>query len=274
MRIYTVMILSVTTILSCSSEEKQLSKQLDDKSNLGLNLIYDAGDTAGRPGDIIEFDILQKSGDKILTNTFEIPGYTARAILKKPEFPGDYMEGLRILGPGDSAIFQIARTDLPEAMLNRLPEIEDDLSIIVKVRAIWNEQELIEGLVSHLKRINEGEWKKTSKGLRIFWDERGDGKQVEFGDSVFIHVRSLFTTGVPFFDSRESGQLISFKVGESAIRPLAWEEATLLMSEGDKVTVISPYSMAYGELDRKPVLKYTTLVFEIDLIEVRQNNKL
>ena len=239
----------------------------------GLSVTYETfyEEDPGQVGDIIEFDLLQKHGEQIVVNTYEIPNYRVRAMLAEPLFETDYMKVLRLLSPGDSVKIDIALNTIPQDQIPReLNSTNGNLTFIISVRNVWNEEKVIETMVSNLSDGNPEVWTKTSRGVRIFWDEEGKGPKAAFGDSLSIHVVGKFVSGYTFMSTFES-EPVEFLLGEGIVEPKAWEDACSLVAEGDKITVLSPHEMAFGSLDRNPVLKYSTLVFEIDVLKVKKS---
>ncbi|MDB2363851.1 FKBP-type peptidyl-prolyl cis-trans isomerase [Flavobacteriales bacterium] len=47
-----------------------------------------------------------------------------------------------------------------------------------------------------------------------------------------------------------------------------WTELLMLMHPGDKIKAVIPYEMAYGERGRNGIPPYSTLVFEMELVEI------
>lgn len=229
-------------------------------------------DEPGAVGDIIEFDMLQKHGEQILVNTFEIPSYRIRALLSEPLFESDYMAVLRTLSPGDSVSIDVVVNTLPQEQIPpQLSSAEGSMTFVIAVRNLWNEEQVIETMVANLSpEDGPSPWTKTSRGVRILWDEKvKNGVKAEFGDSVSIHVSGKYLSGAEFMSTFDSDP-ITFVLGEGLVEPRAWEDACSLVSEGDKITVLSPFNMAFGAVDRNPILRYSTLVFEIDVVEVKK----
>ena len=253
---------------SCGSENKEVGLKQEVKPGLEVEYLQSYSKKTGELGNVIEYDFIQTYKGKVLANTFQIPDYRARTILKEPDFEGDYMEVLLKSAIDDSISIKVDLKSLPlEQLPKGLEGKEGTLDFIITIRDIWNEEEIIDGMVNRLTDGKPDLWTKTGRGVRIFWDEKGDGEKAEFGDSVKIHVKGLFPTGAPFMSTFDK-KPIEFLLGEGLISPKAWEDACALVSKGDKLTVISPYDMAFGAVDRKPILKYSILVFEIDVVDV------
>lgn len=97
----------------------------------------------------------------------------------------------------------------------------------------------------------------------------GKGKAAAKGDVVDVHYTGMFLNGKKFDSSRERNQPIRFELG--AARVIAgFDQGVIGMMEGGKRRVTIPYSLAYGEAGRPPVIpRYATLVFELELVKIR-----
>jgi len=266
-----VIVVLGSLLTGCAGDETKIGTPIT--INVGLSytnhVFYE--DEPGAEGDIIEFDLLQKHGDQILVNTYEIPSYRIRAKLAEPLFESDYMQVLRKLSPGDSVSVDVVVNSLPEEQIPpQLRNTEGSMTFTISVRNLWNEASVIQTMVDNLSEGKSEPFIKTSRGVQIYWDERvKDGAKAEFGDSIFIHVAGKFLSGQEFMSTFDS-EPISFVLGEGLVEPKAWEDACSLVSQGDKITIISPHDMAYGTVDRNPILRYSTLVFEIDIVKVKK----
>ena len=48
-----------------------------------------------------------------------------------------------------------------------------------------------------------------------------------------------------------------------------WDEGIAMMKQGGKAMLIIPSSIAYGEVDKGQIPPYSTLVFDVELVEVK-----
>ncbi len=101
----------------------------------------------------------------------------------------------------------------------------------------------------------------TASGLKWRYVKKGSGAVCKPEDGVEVAYKgSLFDGSI--FDQNENFKLVA-GVGQ-VIR--GWDEMLTLMKQGDKVQVIIPFWMAYGEQamgDKIP--PYSTLVFDMEL---------
>lgn len=274
-RLFNLGFFSLSLLISaCSSNQGDKNGSKEVNSTLSYEVLQSFYNEPGNIGDIIEYDFELAHNGKILTSTFEIPDYRERVMLRSANFDADYMNVLTSLSVDDSVIIKTKIESVPEEHLPpNLGVKQGLLELTVAVRNIWNENNVLDEMVNQLSNNSPDSWTKTSRGVRIFWDEKGYGPKAEYGDSVRIHVKGLFPSGAAFMNTSttEPKLPISFLLGEGLIQPLAWDDACSLTSQGDKITVLTPHDMAFGDKDRRPILKYSILVFEIDVVEVIKN---
>jgi FKBP-type peptidyl-prolyl cis-trans isomerase len=75
--------------------------------------------------------------------------------------------------------------------------------------------------------------------------------------------------GTKFDSSRDRGTPFTFRVGTDAVIK-GWDEAFATMKKGEKRTLIIPWWLAYGERGKGPIPSRATLLFEVELLEIRQ----
>lgn len=96
----------------------------------------------------------------------------------------------------------------------------------------------------------------------------GDGDAAKKGDKVSVHYVGTLQDGSKFDSSRDRDQPFSFWVGEGMVIA-GWDEGVLGMKEGELKKLTVPPKLAYGT-DAKPgIPASSTLVFEVELLDVR-----
>jgi peptidylprolyl isomerase len=108
----------------------------------------------------------------------------------------------------------------------------------------------------------------TGSGLQFIDIKRGTGDSPEPGETVVIHYTGWLEDGTKFESSLDSGQPASFKIGEGDVIE-GWDIGVATMQVGGKRRLIIPPHLAYGEAGRGPVPPNATLIFDIELLEVR-----
>lgn len=108
--------------------------------------------------------------------------------------------------------------------------------------------------------VSEGE------GFEINDTEIGTGETVDVGDTVVVHYTGKLPDGT-VFDSSLGGEPFVFTVGEGQVIE-GWERGLVGMREGGvRRLTISP-GLAYGDREVGPIPADSTLVFEIELLEI------
>ncbi|MEO5643310.1 MAG: FKBP-type peptidyl-prolyl cis-trans isomerase [Bacteroidia bacterium] len=214
----------------------------------------------------------------------------------KSEFKGDFLDMFMRLHAGDSASFFI-RLDSLKAHYAEEFKFEPKydtmkyLGFTVKVDSIFDrkrvqelrkeaeaaqkkQQEMIMALEKEEqpaldkyvieKKITQ---KPSATGVYFIETAKGKGDNIKDGQTVSIKYTGKFLDGQVFDSSDNSGQPLTFVVGQHQVIP-GMEEGLLLMKNGGKATLIIPSAQAYrdGGGRMKP---FATLVFDIEVVDVK-----
>jgi FKBP-type peptidyl-prolyl cis-trans isomerase FkpA/FKBP-type peptidyl-prolyl cis-trans isomerase FklB len=107
----------------------------------------------------------------------------------------------------------------------------------------------------------------TASGLYYIETLEGTGASPEYGDEVEVHYEGRLLSNDEIFDSSyERGEPGVFTVGTLIT---GWNEGLTYMKEGGKATMIIPSDIGYGENDYATIPGYSTLIFDVELIDVR-----
>jgi FKBP-type peptidyl-prolyl cis-trans isomerase len=104
----------------------------------------------------------------------------------------------------------------------------------------------------------------TASGLQYEVLREGDGATPAVDDQVRLHYRGTLTDGTEF-DTSYGGDPAVFPAGGLIA---GFTEALLLMKEGSHFRVIIPSEIAYGPGGQGQIGPNSTLIFEIELLEV------
>jgi peptidylprolyl isomerase len=109
--------------------------------------------------------------------------------------------------------------------------------------------------------------KKTASNLRYRVLKPGKGKvHPKATDTVTVHYSGWTTDGKLFDSSVQRGEPASFSLG-SVVK--GWTEGVQLMVEGEKTRFWIPGDLAYGDKPTRPGAPSGTLVFDIELLQIK-----
>ncbi len=91
---------------------------------------------------------------------------------------------------------------------------------------------------------------------------------VELGDTIVVHYTGRLQSGEEFDSSRARGASFSFTIGEGRVIP-GWEQGLLGMKVGGQRILVIPPDLAYGDRQVGPIPANATLVFAIELLEIK-----
>ena len=106
---------------------------------------------------------------------------------------------------------------------------------------------------------------KTESGLLCKVDRLGDGEKPEITSLVQVHYVGKLMDGTEFDNSYKRGKPADFSL-QGLIK--GWQEGICLMPVGSKYTFYIPYELGYGEHGQGPIPPASTLIFEVELLEV------
>lgn len=108
----------------------------------------------------------------------------------------------------------------------------------------------------------------TSTGLYYVETEEGTGMSPTEGNTVTVHYTGRFLNGEIFDSSVQRNQPFEFELGAGLVIK-GWDEGIAYMKKGGKATLIIPSDLAYGPNGYRSIPGYSTLVFDIELIDVK-----
>ncbi len=107
----------------------------------------------------------------------------------------------------------------------------------------------------------------TDSGLRYIIVQEGAGNYPTTGDIVRVHYSGFLSDGTLFDSSVERDQPFRFVLGQGQVIR-GWDEGVAQMRQGAKYRFIIPPDMAYGDRATGPIPAGSTLVFDVELLEI------
>lgn len=108
---------------------------------------------------------------------------------------------------------------------------------------------------------------QTATGLYFQDLVAGTGDSVVAGRTVVVHYSGWLPDGTPF-DSSVGGSPFSFRVGGGNVIQ-GWDEGLVGMRAGGKRKLVIPSHLGYGPEGIGPIPSNATLVFDVELLEIR-----
>lgn len=96
----------------------------------------------------------------------------------------------------------------------------------------------------------------------------GKGAEVKNGDTVSVHYVGTLQNGTEFDNSQKRGEPFTFTVGSGMVIR-GWEEGLIGMKKGGQRLLVIPPSMGYGANAIGPIPPNSTLLFSIELVEIK-----
>ncbi len=212
-----------------------------------------------------------------------------RYILPKSSFQGSLEDAIKMMAKNDSAAFIISADSffLKTNKLQSLPPFAkpgDKLQITIKMVDIKSKKELDENQKKQEAEIAalEGAEKPkldaylasnkittapTASGLIFIETQKGKGKEhPKATDVVTVHYTGTLLDGTKFDSSIDRGEPTTFPLNQ--VIP-GWTEAIQLMTKGSKAKLIIPSSLGYGPRGGGPIPPFSTLLFEVELIDFK-----
>jgi peptidylprolyl isomerase len=108
----------------------------------------------------------------------------------------------------------------------------------------------------------------TESGLRYEDIVVGAGPSPQSGQEVTVHYTGTLEDGTKFDSSLDRGQPFKFKIGVGQVIK-GWDEGVMTMKVGGKRKLVIPPQLGYGRRGVGPIPPNSTLVFEVELLDVQ-----
>lgn len=101
----------------------------------------------------------------------------------------------------------------------------------------------------------------------------GTGAEVKVGDYVLAHYSGTLLDGKKFDSSYDRGEPFFAQIGVGQLIK-GWDMTIPGMKEGGKRKLTIPPTLAYGDMDLPGIPAGSTLVFEVEILEVVPQSEL
>ncbi|PLR35804.1 FKBP-type peptidyl-prolyl cis-trans isomerase FkpA [Chimaeribacter californicus] len=108
--------------------------------------------------------------------------------------------------------------------------------------------------------------KKTESGLLYQVEKPGTGDAPKDSDTVVVNYKGTLADGTEFDNSYTRGEPLSFRL--DGVIP-GWTEGLKHIKKGGKITLVIPPELAYGKTGVPGIPANSTLVFNVELLDVK-----
>ena len=169
-----------------------------------------------------------------------------------------------LVGPYQSLIYDVEILDVKTKAENDKEQIEIQKTEQMKSDSLKNAEA---GLRVKYLKDNNITVKPQPNGLYYIPVITGKGPKAEPGKTVKVHYTGKLLNG-KVFDSSVGKTPIEFMLGRGQVIR-GWDEGITLMNQGGKAILIIPSAIGYSDRDMGVIPPYSTLVFDVELVEVK-----
>lgn len=235
-----------------------------------------------KAGDILTFDLVIKAAnDSTFEDTYK-RNQPITMVAQQGTYKGSFENALMHLTEGDSATVMINADSLFARMNQPLPAgitKGSDFRFIVKIKSTQTREDFQKA--QDAKKTNEAKLMedyakknfpsatKTQYGMYHVVVKEGTGDLIKAGQTVTVDYTGKLMDGKVFDSSvGKPGPKFQVTVGQGAVIP-GWEQALALMKKGEKAIFFIPSNLAYGEQGGGPIEPFSSLIFEMEVLDVK-----
>lgn len=112
----------------------------------------------------------------------------------------------------------------------------------------------------------------TASGLEYYYISKGDGPIAKPGWLMLTHYIGTFEDGSKFDSSRDRDQAFVFVLNKGQVIK-GMDEAVSLMHVGDRLMIIIPPELAYGEKGAGEVIPPNSkIIFDVELLDMKEKS--
>ncbi|MBE6292116.1 MAG: FKBP-type peptidyl-prolyl cis-trans isomerase [Bacteroidales bacterium] len=106
---------------------------------------------------------------------------------------------------------------------------------------------------------------KTAQGVLYEILQSGSGPKATTRSIVSVYYKGMLINGNVFDDNTAQGYPDAFRLADLIV---GWQIALTQMCMGDKWRIFVPAEVGYGSMNMIDIPKHSTLIFEIELVNV------
>ena len=295
------LVLAAIGFASCNGGFKQ------GPNGILYNVHSEKGKTKIKEGDFVATHVVFKNdADSVIFNSYD-GGQPQYLIVEAPQFKGDMMDGIKLVGEGDSLTLKVSADSVFKNGQPRPPSFKSSKYLVydLKIDKVIPKGTLseevfqrtistyIRGQVDVVKKQEPAKIQKyiadnkltalkTDSGLYYVITKQGNGPLIAVGDTAVAYYSGRLLNG-KMFDSnvREEAvkgkldrleqrqfQPIRFAVGQDAVIA-GWHLGFQLLNKGSKATLIIPSKLAYGEQGMRDAIPGNSpIMFDVEVVDV------
>jgi FKBP-type peptidyl-prolyl cis-trans isomerase len=125
-----------------------------------------------------------------------------------------------------------------------------------------------EPTVAKMWDVDSTKFKTTKSGLKYQIIKEGEGDLITKGKKVTVNYSGFLLDGKKFDSSVERDEPFTFAAGVGQVIK-GWDEGILLLKKGSKARFIIPPDLAYGSRDLGKIPANSTLIFDVEVLDVK-----
>lgn len=278
-----VLLISIV-LISCNKTKDGFIKS---ESGLYHKFIISNDGIKPERGDIMIMDIMYLTDYDSLLFDSRIKSDSFTVVKVEPTFTGGVEEGFGMMSPGDSALFKSSADSVfIKTFSSELPSYIKPGSLITfrvklrniipasvidsmqSARDIESRRKEFEGIEDFLTK-NKMDVMPTKNGAYMVTLKTGEGIYPVPGDTVLVNYTGTLFDGTEFDKSTDKNNPFVFVLGNNMIIE-GWEECIPLLNKGSVARMVIPSDLGYGAKPYGKLPGYTSLVFYVEIIDVRR----
>jgi FKBP-type peptidyl-prolyl cis-trans isomerase len=287
------LLLSILTCFAAQAQNKTGSGFEKSKTGLQYKLFQKGGSQKPVEGDLMTLHLSYSTPKDSVLFDSRIQGNPVEMVLKKPTFKGGPEEGMMMMNVGDSLVMRLPADSVFlktfQSPLPRYLKKGNFLTFKVVLLKVLEKEKVAATLAEREKKYQASNYaRKTDEksniekflivndfkvdpfpsGLYFVILKDGNGYSPTHENIVRIKYFSTLIDGTSVEGSPAQPIEKEFRIGDTKLLK-GFEEGLLMMRKGGHYSLILPSSLAYGDQAHGNLPPYTTLIYDVELIETK-----